>query len=67
MRTCRVCHFEAVLDDVAVEGSDGLVVCLACYGHLTETRRTMPKDLRRDIQACLAELPAYSYTFAHGT
>ncbi len=67
MQTCRVCHFEVVPDDVAVEGSDGLVVCLACYCHLAETRRVMPKELRRDVEACLAEMPAYSYTPAQST
>ncbi len=58
MQTCRVCHFEPVPDDVAVRGSDGFVVCLACYGTLTETRLIMPKELRRDVEAVLAELPA---------
>ncbi len=55
MQTCRVCHFEPVPDDVAVQGTDGFVVCLACYGGLTETRLPMPKDLRRDLEALLTE------------
>ncbi len=57
MEPCRVCHFQPVPDDVAVQGSDGLIVCLACYGDLTETRIVMPKELRRDLEALLAELP----------
>ncbi len=60
MEPCRVCHFEPALDDIAVHGTDGLVVCLACYGDLTETRTVMPKELRRDLEVLLAEIPVNS-------
>jgi hypothetical protein len=56
MNRCQVCHFETVPDDIAVEAPNGLVVCLVCYGHLTETRLPMPKELRREVEACLQEL-----------
>ncbi len=64
MQPCRVCHFEPVPDDVAVQGTDGFVVCLACYGDLTETRLLLPKELRRELEAILADLPLGSGT--HG-
>lgn len=56
MHQCEVCHFETLADDVAIEASNRLVVCLACYGRLTDTRLAMPKGLRREIEDCLREL-----------
>jgi hypothetical protein len=56
MHRCAVCHFETNPDDIAVEGAGGLLVCLVCYGHLTETRIAVPKGLRRELETCLRDL-----------
>ena len=56
MYTCIVCHFEIVLDDVAVESQSGHSICLRCYTKLTDTEQPMPKDLRREVEAFLHAL-----------
>jgi hypothetical protein len=56
MHRCNVCHFETVMDDVAVESSGGLVVCLVCYGNLTGTRLALSKQMRRGLDACLSDI-----------
>ncbi|MFN8559777.1 MAG: hypothetical protein U0531_21330 [Dehalococcoidia bacterium] len=59
MYTCVICRWDTEFDDVvlAPEGN-GRCVCLRCYARETDTERPMPKDLRRDISAALAALPA---------
>lgn len=56
MATCRICRFETELDDVVLRGANGQVVCLRCYGRETATEHPMPKTLRREIVAALAEV-----------
>ena len=57
--TCIICRFETELDDVAVTGgSAARCVCLRCYGRETGTARPMPKALRRELIATLAEVAA---------
>jgi hypothetical protein len=58
MFTCIICGFAGQeLDDVAVPRADGRTcICLGCYGRATDTARPMPKALRRQIQAVLAEI-----------
>ena len=58
MHLCTLCHFEAPLDDAAVLRADGSCICLRCYGRETETSLRMPKLLRRQLIAALAELEA---------
>ncbi len=57
--TCIICRFETELDDVAVMGGSAeRCVCLRCYGRETATARPMPKALRRELIATLAEVVA---------
>jgi hypothetical protein len=56
MQTCIICHFTTEQDDVVVGTGAGRCVCLRCYGRETATARPMPKALRRDVIAALAEL-----------
>jgi hypothetical protein len=57
MTTCRICHFEMELDDVAVPGGAGRCICLRCYGSATGTARPMPGALQRTLIAALAGNP----------
>ena len=56
MRTCRICRFETVTDDVVLSSANGQCVCLRCYGRETGSTLPMPKDLRRDVSAALNAL-----------
>jgi hypothetical protein len=56
MPVCIICRFETEIDDVAVEGAAGHVVCIRCYARETETERPMPKTLRQEIIAALYEI-----------
>ncbi len=56
MTTCIICRFGTELDDVAVAGAGGRCVCLRCYARETETARPMPKSLRREVTAALADV-----------
>jgi hypothetical protein len=58
MCTCELCHFAVELDDIALKRASGQCVCLRCYLREAEVDRPLPKALRRDIEACLATLPA---------
>ncbi len=58
MWTCRICRFETELDDVVVAFATGGCVCLRCYGRETATARPMPKALRQELIATLAEVAA---------
>jgi len=53
MFKCKVCHFDVVLDDVAVESPGGLFVCIGCYARLTERVLSIPRKLRIQIEQCL--------------
>ncbi len=55
MYTCTICHFGTELDDVVVATPGGLCICLRCYERETESGLPMPKALRREITAALAE------------
>ena len=55
MFTCTICHFETELDDVAVASGTGRCICLRCYARETGTARPMPKALRREVWAALAQ------------
>ena len=56
MWTCRICHFETVLDDVVVATPRGSCVCLRCFIRETGSTRPLPRALRRDLVATLAAL-----------
>ena len=58
MTTCLICRFETELDDVAVENINGYCICLHCYTRETDGDQSMPKALRRELIAALAELEA---------
>ena len=58
MITCRICHFEAELDDVVLVHADGRGICLRCYGRETGSARPLPLMLRRDLIATLAAFEA---------
>ncbi len=56
MTTCTICRFDTELDDVVVTLAAGRCICLRCFGRQTDTARHMPKGLRREIIAALAEV-----------
>jgi hypothetical protein len=56
MATCTICRFETELDDVVVGGHTGWCVCLRCFTRETGNVRPMPKGLRRELIAALAEI-----------
>ena len=58
MFTCTICRFETELDDVVVAMAGDRCVCLRCYGRETGSARPLPKALRREVIAALAELEA---------
>jgi recombinational DNA repair protein (RecF pathway) len=58
MKSCCVCHFEMVLDDVAVESATGRAICLRCYSRLAETARRLPRRLSLELEACASGLTA---------
>jgi hypothetical protein len=58
METCRICHFEITLDDTAISSSSAQPVCLSCYGRLTGTQVSMPRRLREQLEACVADVVA---------
>ena len=53
--TCRMCRFDAELDDIALRGERGWCICLRCYGRETDSARAMPKPLQQQLSALLAE------------
>ena len=56
MFRCIICHFDVELDDVIVMPIGGRCICVACYRRETESELPMPKALRREISAALAEI-----------
>lgn len=58
MLNCSLCHFDVLLDDGAIPQSGDRCICLACYARQTGTEQLMPKTLRRELIAALAEVGA---------
>jgi hypothetical protein len=56
MTTCLICRFDVPLDDAVVLTARGRCICLLCYGRETGSGRPMPKALRRQVIAALAEI-----------
>ena len=56
MYTCRICRFDFLSDDMAVGTEGNGLVCLACYTRETDTHKTMPKPLRKEIEATIASI-----------
>ncbi|MGD9891972.1 MAG: hypothetical protein AB7R89_19780 [Dehalococcoidia bacterium] len=56
MQCCRICHFDAELDDLVMISTGGRPICLRCYGRETGSQRPMPPALRRAIRDTLAAL-----------
>jgi hypothetical protein len=56
MLTCIICRFETELDDVEVRQGTAHCVCLRCFARETGSGRPMPKALRRQLIATLAEI-----------
>jgi hypothetical protein len=56
MRTCRLCQWQVVLDDVVVSLRGDRCICLRCYLRETGDDRRMPRDYQREIDAALAEM-----------
>jgi hypothetical protein len=56
MLTCRICHFETELDDVEVRQGLAHCICLRCFARETGSGRPLPKALRRQVIAALAEI-----------
>lgn len=54
MKTCAICRFQTVPDDVQLQGPAGRCVCLRCYLRETGDLRPMPAALRRQVEAILA-------------
>ena len=55
MTTCAICHFDTDVDNVVVKNERGLCVCLRCFNRETGNELRMPKLLRRQLTAALAE------------
>ena len=55
MLTCAICSFPTYLDDVVVRLKDCRCVCLRCFARETGGTLRMPAELRRDLEASLAE------------
>ena len=53
MRTCRLCRWQVLLDDVAITLRGDRCICLRCYLRETQSTRVMPKDYRRQIDDAL--------------
>ena len=53
--TCSICRFATELDDVVARTAKGCI-CLRCFGRETDSALVMPKPLRRQLIAALAEL-----------
>ena len=58
MMTCRLCHFQTELDDVALTLAAGGIICLRCFDRETASQRPMPKALRRQLEALLTLVDA---------
>lgn len=52
---CILCHFETELDDTISRTAGGRCVCVRCYGRETGSAKPMPKGLRRELSAALAD------------
>jgi hypothetical protein len=57
MRTCRLCQWQVVLDDVVVMLKGEGCICLRCYLRETGDTRRMPKDFERNIEEALQATP----------
>ena len=53
---CKICHFPAELDDVALGEITTRFVCLRCFHNVAETAKSPSKQLRRMIEEALAEV-----------
>jgi hypothetical protein len=56
MRVCAICKYETTMDDVVVRLSGGRCICLGCFDRQTADPHRMPKSLRRELTAVLAEM-----------
>lgn len=56
MFTCAICRFDSPVDDVAVGGKMGAPICLRCFNYRAGTMLAMPRELRRQLEACLTEV-----------
>lgn len=56
--TCVICRYAIELDDVVLAGGVRGCICLRCFARETGTERPMPKPLRRDLEAVLADAVA---------
>ena len=57
MIPCIICRFDHELDDVAVmAGAGDHCVCIRCFLRETGTAKPMPRDLRQQLTAILAEI-----------
>jgi hypothetical protein len=56
MHRCRICHFDAELDDLVLVIAGGRPVCLRCYCRETGNHRPMPRSLCRALSDTLAAL-----------
>ena len=55
MWTCTICRFATELDDAVVTTTHGSCICLRCFDRETNQSKPMPKALRRQLIAALAE------------
>jgi hypothetical protein len=56
MTTCIICRFPTEVDDAMFAVVAGRCVCLRCFARETGTERPMPKPLRCELAAALAEM-----------
>ena len=53
---CVICRSNVELDDAVVPTGAGRCMCLRCFTRETDTIRPMPRALRRELIAALAEI-----------
>jgi hypothetical protein len=55
MYRCVICRFTVEFDDSVAPTPTGGCVCVRCFARETDSSLPMPKELRRDVIAVLAE------------
>ena len=58
MFSCAICRFTMEFDDAVIATPGGRGICLRCFNRETDNVLPMPKTLRREVSAALAEAQA---------
>lgn len=58
MALCRLCRFDIELDDVRLNFTSGMVICLKCFTRETQTDKPMPVEVRRSTEQTINAIQA---------